>query len=124
MHLLIDPFARAYHSICAFSVTDRCDSLCFIAWSENMTFLAQKGTSVLEELDRAVHNFVDLGVQKAGGITGGRALVRKGIHDLLSNSMTRPLDARHAQRADVDGPMAASVSVTPPDLYGAGVCAA
>ena len=87
---LIDPFARAITYL-RVSVTDRCDFRCVYCMSENMTFLPKKELLTLEELDRMCSTFVGLGVEKLR-ITGGEALVRKGIMTFFQ-AMSRHLDA-------------------------------
>ena len=77
MEPLVDPFARRI-SYLRVSVTDRCDFRCTYCMSEHMTFLPKAELLSLEELDRLCSAFIRLGVEKLR-ITGGEALVRKGI---------------------------------------------
>src|ERR1700739_2875074 len=74
---LIDPFARAITYL-RVSVTDRCDFRCVYCMAENMTFLPKADLLSLEELDRLCSVFVGKGVRKLR-LTGGEALVRRGI---------------------------------------------
>lgn len=72
---LIDRFGRKVDYI-RFSITDRCDFRCTYCMGEDMTFLPREEILSLEECERIVRTFVDLGVSKVR-ITGGEPLVRK-----------------------------------------------
>src|ERR1700691_3693325 len=87
---LVDPFGRDI-SYLRVSVTDRCDFRCVYCMSENMSFLPKADVLTLEELDRLCSAFVARGVRKLR-LTGGEALVRRGIMTLFS-SLSRHLGA-------------------------------
>ncbi len=72
---LIDQFGRRVDYI-RLSITDRCDFRCVYCMGEDMTFLPRNEVLTLEECERLVRVFVELGVQKVR-ITGGEPLVRK-----------------------------------------------
>lgn len=72
---LIDRFGRKVDYI-RFSITDRCDFRCSYCMGEDMVFLPRDEILSLEECERIVRAFVDLGVSKVR-ITGGEPLVRK-----------------------------------------------
>lgn len=72
---LIDRFGRKVDYI-RFSITDRCDFRCTYCMGEEMEFLPREEILTLEECERLVKAFVDLGVHKVR-ITGGEPLVRK-----------------------------------------------
>jgi len=72
---LIDQFGRRVDYI-RLSITDRCDFRCVYCMGEDMTFLPREEVLTLEECERLVRVFVELGVQKVR-ITGGEPLVRK-----------------------------------------------
>jgi cyclic pyranopterin phosphate synthase len=73
--VLIDQFGRRVDYI-RLSITDRCDFRCVYCMGEDMTFLPREEVLTLEECERLVRVFVELGVQKVR-ITGGEPLVRK-----------------------------------------------
>src|SRR5690606_35092358 len=72
---LFDQFGRKVDYI-RLSITDRCDFRCVYCMSEDMSFLPRDAVLSLEECERLVRIFVDLGVSKVR-ITGGEPLVRK-----------------------------------------------
>jgi cyclic pyranopterin phosphate synthase len=72
---LFDQFGRKVDYI-RLSITDRCDFRCVYCMSEDMSFLPRDEVLSLEECERLVRIFVDLGVSKVR-ITGGEPLVRK-----------------------------------------------
>ncbi len=72
---LIDRFGRKVDYI-RLSITDRCDFRCTYCMGEDMVFLPREEILSLEECERIVRAFVDLGVGKVR-ITGGEPLVRK-----------------------------------------------
>lgn len=72
---LIDRFGRKVDYI-RFSITDRCDFRCTYCMGEDMEFLPREEILTLEECERVVRAFADLGVRKVR-ITGGEPLVRK-----------------------------------------------
>ena len=74
-NILIDQFGRRVDYI-RLSITDRCDFRCVYCMGEDMTFLPRDEVLSLEECERLVRVFVNLGVQKVR-ITGGETLVRK-----------------------------------------------
>ena len=74
-NILIDQFGRRVDYI-RLSITDRCDFRCVYCMGEDMTFLPRDEVLSLEECERLVRVFVNLGVQKVR-ITGGEPLVRK-----------------------------------------------
>lgn len=78
---LIDRFGRKVDYI-RFSITDRCDFRCTYCMGEDMTFLPRDEILSLEECERIVRVFVDLGVSKVR-ITGGEPLVRKDAIELF-----------------------------------------
>jgi cyclic pyranopterin phosphate synthase len=81
--MMIDPFGRQI-SYVRISVTDRCDFRCVYCMAENMTFLPKKDLLTLEELDRLISAFIDLGVRKIR-LTGGEPLVRRNIMSLFES---------------------------------------
>ena len=74
-NILIDQFGRRVDYI-RLSITARCDFRCVYCMGEDMTFLPRDEVLSLEECERLVRVFVNLGVQKVR-ITGGEPLVRK-----------------------------------------------
>ncbi|ABA80666.1 GTP 3',8-cyclase MoaA [Rhodobacter sphaeroides] len=74
---LSDSFGRTVTYL-RVSVTDRCDLRCTYCMSEHTSFMPKRELLTLEELDRLVSAFVDLGVRKLR-VTGGEPLVRRGI---------------------------------------------
>lgn len=72
---LFDQFGRKVDYI-RLSITDRCDFRCVYCMSEDMSFLPRDEVLSLEECERLVRIFVDLGISKVR-ITGGEPLVRK-----------------------------------------------
>jgi cyclic pyranopterin phosphate synthase len=64
------------------SVTDRCDLRCTYCMAERMTFLPKRELLSIEELEKLVGAFIDLGVRKVR-LTGGEPLVRHGIMSLI-----------------------------------------
>ena len=72
---LIDQFNRKVDYI-RVSVTDRCDFRCVYCMSEKMTFLSKSAVLSLEEIERVIKVFSELGVKKVR-LTGGEPLVRK-----------------------------------------------
>lgn len=73
--VLIDRFGRRVDYI-RLSITDRCDFRCVYCMGEDMTFLPREQVLTLEECERLVRVFVELGVRKVR-ITGGEPLVRR-----------------------------------------------
>ena len=80
---LIDQFNRKIDYI-RVSVTDRCDFRCVYCMSEKMTFLPRSTVLSLEEIERVIKVFTELGVKKVR-ITGGEPLVRKDIDKLFKS---------------------------------------
>ena len=78
---MLDPFGRAV-SYLRVSVTDRCNYRCNYCMAEDMVFLPRRELLTLEELERIVGVFIDLGVGKLR-ITGGEPLVRRDILSLF-----------------------------------------
>ena len=78
---LIDQFNRKVDYI-RVSVTDRCDFRCVYCMSEKMTFLPKPTVLSLEEIERIIRVFSELGVKKVR-LTGGEPLVRRGIDSLF-----------------------------------------
>ncbi len=78
---LIDRFGRKVDYI-RLSITDRCDFRCTYCMGEDMVFLPREEILSLEECERIVRAFVDLGVSKVR-ITGGEPLVRKDAIELF-----------------------------------------
>ena len=66
---LIDQFNRKVDYI-RVSVTDRCDFRCVYCMSEKMTFLPKSTVLSLEEIERIIRVFSELGVKKVR-LTGG-----------------------------------------------------
>ncbi|MDG1095717.1 MAG: GTP 3',8-cyclase MoaA, partial [Methylophilaceae bacterium] len=60
---LIDQFNRKVDYI-RVSVTDRCDFRCVYCMSEKMTFLPKSTVLSLEEIERLIRVFSELGVKK------------------------------------------------------------
>ena len=60
---LIDQFNRKVDYI-RVSVTDRCDFRCVYCMSEKMTFLPKPTVLSLEEIERIIRVFSELGVKK------------------------------------------------------------
>ena len=60
---LIDQFNRKIDYI-RVSVTDRCDFRCVYCMSEKMTFLPRSTLLSLEEIERVIKVFTELGVKK------------------------------------------------------------
>ena len=88
---LIDQFNRKVDYI-RVSVTDRCDFRCVYCMSEKMTFLSKSAVLSLEEIERVIRVFSELGIKKVR-LTGGEPLVRKGIDRLfLSIGKIKALD--------------------------------
>ena len=88
---LIDQFNRKVDYI-RVSVTDRCDFRCVYCMSEKMTFLSKSAVLSLEEIERVIKVFSELGIKKVR-LTGGEPLVRKGIDKLfLSIGKIKALD--------------------------------
>ena len=88
---LIDQFNRKVDYI-RVSVTDRCDFRCVYCMSEKMTFLSKSAVLSLEEIERVIRVFSELGIKKVR-LTGGEPLVRKGIDKLfLSIGKIKALD--------------------------------
>lgn len=81
--LLADRFGRKVNYL-RLSVTDRCDLRCTYCMSERMKFLPRKDLLSIEELDRLVNAFIDLGVRKVR-LTGGEPLVHQGIMSLIES---------------------------------------
>ena len=77
---MIDGFGRRITYV-RMSVTDRCDLRCRYCMAEKMTFLPRKDVLSLEEMVELTDIFIARGVKRIR-MTGGEALVRKGI-DLL-----------------------------------------
>ncbi len=80
---LIDQFNRKVDYI-RVSVTDRCDFRCVYCMSEKMTFLPKSTVLSLEEIERLIRVFSELGVKKVR-LTGGEPLVRRGIDTLFKS---------------------------------------
>ena len=80
---LIDQFNRKVDYI-RVSVTDRCDFRCVYCMSEKMTFLSKSAVLSLEEIERVIRVFSELGIKKVR-LTGGEPLVRKGIDKLFQS---------------------------------------
>jgi len=80
---LIDQFNRKIDYI-RVSVTDRCDFRCVYCMSEKMTFLSKSAVLSLEEIERVIRVFSELGIKKVR-LTGGEPLVRKGIDKLFKS---------------------------------------
>ena len=80
---LIDQFNRKVDYI-RVSVTDRCDFRCVYCMSEKMTFLPKSTVLSLEEIERLIRVFSELGVKKVR-LTGGEPLVRRGIDNLFKS---------------------------------------
>ena len=80
---LIDQFNRKVDYI-RVSVTDRCDFRCVYCMSEKMTFLSKSAVLTLEEIERVIKVFSELGIKKVR-LTGGEPLVRKGIDKLFQS---------------------------------------
>ena len=80
---LIDQFNRKVDYI-RVSVTDRCDFRCVYCMSEKMTFLPKTTVLSLEEIERMIRVFSELGVKKVR-LTGGEPLVRRGIDSLFKS---------------------------------------
>lgn len=80
---LTDGFGRQVTYL-RLSVTDRCDLRCTYCMAERMTFLPRRELLSIEELERLVNAFIDLGVRKVR-LTGGEPLVRHGIHALIES---------------------------------------
>ena len=78
---LIDQFDRKVDYI-RVSVTDRCDFRCVYCMSEKMSFLSKSTVLSLEEIERVIRVFSELGVKKVR-LTGGEPLVRKGVDKLF-----------------------------------------
>lgn len=78
---LVDQFGRKVNYL-RLSVTDRCDLRCTYCMAERMTFLPRRELLSIEELERLVGAFIDLGVRKVR-LTGGEPLVRHGIMTLI-----------------------------------------
>ncbi len=78
---LSDSFGRKVNYL-RLSVTDRCDLRCTYCMSERMTFLPKRELLSIEELEKLVGAFIDLGVRKVR-LTGGEPLVRHGIMTLI-----------------------------------------
>ncbi len=74
---LSDGFGRAVRYL-RVSVTDRCDLRCAYCMAERVQFLPRREVLSLEELDRLVSAFVEMGVRKLR-VTGGEPLVRRDI---------------------------------------------
>ncbi|MFD2174212.1 GTP 3',8-cyclase MoaA [Rhodobacter lacus] len=87
---LCDGFDRAVRYL-RVSVTDRCDLRCAYCMNEHMQFLPRREVLSLEELDRLVSAFVEMGVTKLR-VTGGEPLVRRGIMTFFA-AMGRHLEA-------------------------------
>lgn len=79
--MLMDGFGRQVNYL-RLSVTDRCDLRCTYCMAERMTFLPKRELLTIEELERLVRAFIDLGVRKVR-LTGGEPLVRHGIMSLI-----------------------------------------
>ena len=80
---LIDQFNRKVDYI-RVSVTDRCDFRCVYCMSEKMTFLSKSAVLSLEEIERVIKVFSELGIKKVR-LTGGEPLVRRGIDKLFQS---------------------------------------
>ena len=80
---LIDQFNRKVDYI-RVSVTDRCDFRCVYCMSEKMTFLPKSTVLSIEEIERLIRVFSELGVKKVR-LTGGEPLVRRGIDNLFKS---------------------------------------
>jgi cyclic pyranopterin phosphate synthase len=78
---LSDSFGRKVNYL-RLSVTDRCDLRCTYCMAERMTFLPKRELLSIEELEKLVGAFIDLGVRKVR-LTGGEPLVRHGIMPLI-----------------------------------------
>ena len=78
---LSDSFGRKVNYL-RLSVTDRCDLRCTYCMAERMTFLPKRELLSIEELEKLVSAFIDLGVRKVR-LTGGEPLVRHGIMSLI-----------------------------------------
>ncbi|WP_122072757.1 GTP 3',8-cyclase MoaA [Pseudophaeobacter sp. EL27] len=78
---LSDSFGREVNYL-RLSVTDRCDLRCTYCMAERMTFLPKRELLSIEELEKLVGAFIDLGVRKLR-LTGGEPLVRHGIMSLI-----------------------------------------
>ena len=79
---LADSFGRQVDYL-RLSITDRCDFRCQYCMAETMTFLPRKDVLSIEELERVVRLFVELGVRKVR-VTGGEPLVRRGVDQLMA----------------------------------------
>lgn len=104
---LFDQFGRKVDYI-RLSITDRCDFRCVYCMSEDMAFLPRDEVLSLEECERLVRVFVNLGVGKVR-ITGGEPLVRKnalwlferigrlqGLHELVITTNGSQLESQAA----------------------------
>lgn len=78
---LSDSFGRKVNYL-RLSVADRCDLRCTYCMAERMTFLPKRELLSIEELEKLVGAFIDLGVRKVR-LTGGEPLVRHGIMSLI-----------------------------------------
>ncbi|MBV9242825.1 MAG: GTP 3',8-cyclase MoaA [Acidobacteria bacterium] len=80
--MLRDSYNRQIRDL-RISVTDRCNFRCFYCLPNGEPPMARKETILtFEEIARAAHAFVDLGVEKIR-LTGGEPMLRKGIVDLV-----------------------------------------
>ena len=79
--ILCDGHGRAVRYL-RLSVTDRCDLRCTYCMDERMTFLPKRDLLSIEELERLVGAFIDIGLRKVR-LTGGEPLVRHGIMTLV-----------------------------------------
>lgn len=81
--MLIDAHGRAIRDL-RISLTDRCNFRCFYCLPNGEPPLARRETILtFEEIERAAHIFVSLGIEKIR-LTGGEPMLRRGIVDLIS----------------------------------------
>lgn len=89
MNELVDPFGRRIVYL-RLSVTDRCDFRCFYCIPKGFKdFSGQERQLTLEEFERLVRIFSEMGVSKVR-LTGGEPLVRRDIVELAERLCALP----------------------------------